>query len=84
MPLLHTPETQESVPQHWPELEHEAPVPLQLEPPPVQTPPEQEAVPQHWEELVQEVPGLWQPPPVQTLLALQVSTPQQSPLVWQR
>jgi hypothetical protein len=71
------------VPQHWPELVHEAPTPLQAAPP-VHTPPEQLKVPQHWEELVQEVPELWQPPPVQTLLALQVSTPQQSPLDWQR
>jgi len=44
----------------------------------------QVSVPQHWDELVQEVPALWQPPPVHTLLELQVSMPQQSPLDWQR
>jgi hypothetical protein len=51
---------------------------------PVQVPFVQLIVPQHCDELVQKVPELWQPPPVQTLLALQVSTPQQSPLDWQR
>ena len=53
-------------------------------PPPVQVPLVQLIVLQHCEELVQKVPALWQPPPLQTLLALQVSTPQQSPLDWQR
>ena len=83
MPLPHTPLLQERELQHWPELEQEAPAPLQPVLP-VQVPLVQLIVPQHWEELVQKVPALWQPPPEQTLLPLQVSTPQQSPLDWQR
>lgn len=83
VPPPHTPPLQDRVLQHWLELVHEAPAPLQPVAP-VHTPPEQLKVPQHWLELVQEVPALWQPPPLQTLLALQVSTPQQSPLELQR
>jgi hypothetical protein len=85
VPFPQTPPEHVAVPQHWDELVQEAPTPLQLEPP-EQTPPEQVSVPQHWEELEQEVPAPWQllPPPVQTLLALQVRTPQQSPLEPQR
>ena len=83
VPLEQTPLTQDKVPQHWPELVQEAPEPLQPEAP-EQTPPEQVKVPQHWDELEHEVPALWQLPPVQTLLELQVRTPQQSPLDWQR
>lgn len=86
VPFEHTPDEQVSVPQHCEEDVHEAPWPLQPEPPPEHTPPEQVEVPQHWEEEVHDVPGPWheEPPPVQTLFALQVSTPQQSPLDWQR
>lgn len=83
VPLPHTPPMQDKVPQHWPEFVHEAPWPLQPVAP-EHTPPEQLKVPQHWDELVQEVPALWQTPSVQTLLELQVSTLQQSPLDWQR
>lgn len=83
MPLPQTPPVQEIELQHCEELVQEAPGPRQLVAP-VQTPPEQVKVPQHCEELVQKVPALWQPPPLQTLLELQVSTPQQSPLDWQR
>lgn len=83
VPPVHTPPVQDSELQHWLELVQEAPAPLQpVEP--VHTPPEQVKVPQHWLELEQEVPAPWQPPPEQTLLALQVSTPQQSPLELQR
>lgn len=83
MPLPHTPELQDKVLQHCEELVQEEPAPLQpVEP--VHTPPEQLEVPQHWLELVHEVPLPWQLPPEQTLLALQVSTPQQSPLELQR
>lgn len=83
VPLAHTPPTQDRVLQHWLELVHEAPEALHPEAP-VQTPPEQVAVPQHWLELEQNVPLAWQLPPEQTLLALQVRTPQQSPLELQR
>lgn len=83
VPLPHTPETQDKVLQHCEELVQEEPAPLQpVEP--VHTPLEQLKVPQHWLELVHEVPELWQLPPEQTLLALQVRTPQQSPLEAQR
>lgn len=83
VPLPQTPELQDKVLQHCEELVQEEPAPLQpVEP--VHTPPEQLKVPQHWLELVHEVPALWQLPPEQTLLALQVSTPQQSPLELQR
>lgn len=83
VPLPHTPELHVRELQHCDELEQEAPAPLQpVEP--VHTPPEQLEVPQHWDELVQEVPLPWQLPPEQTLLALQVRTPQQSPLELQR
>lgn len=80
------PPEQVAVPQHCEELVQVAPRPLQPVAP-EQTPPEQVEVPQHCEELVHAVPLPWQeePPPVQTLLALQVSTPQQSalePQVW--
>jgi len=74
---------QDSVPQHCEEELQEAPW-LKQDAPPLQTPPVQVREAQHWLELVQEVPTAWQPPPEQTLLALQVSTPQQSPLVSQR
>jgi hypothetical protein len=84
VPPPQTPPEQVSVPQHWEDELHDAPWPLQPEPPPLQTPPEQVEVPQHCEELVQWVPGPWHEPPVQTLFELQVSTPQQSPLVLQR
>lgn len=86
VPLVQTPAEQLSVPQHWDEEVQEAPWPLQPVPPPEHTPPEQVEVPQHWDEEVHEVPGPWheEPPPVQTLFALQVSTPQQSALEPQR
>lgn len=84
LPLEQTPPAQVAVPQHCEELVQEAPTPLQLEVPPMHTPPEQVEVPQHSEELAQRVPLPWQEPPLQTLLALQVSTPQQSPLDAQR
>ena len=83
VPLPHTPALQVRELQHWLELVHVAPAPLQPVAP-VHTPPVQDIVLQHWLELVQAVPAAWQPPPVQTLLALQVSTPQQSPLESQR
>jgi hypothetical protein len=82
-PLPHTPPLQVSEEQHWLELVQAAPAPLQPLAP-VHTPPEQVDVPQHWLELVQAVPLPWQLPPEQTLLALQVSTPQQSALEPQR
>jgi len=84
MPLPQTPPEHEIELQHCEELVQEAPGPRQLTPPLVQVPFVQVFVPQHCEELVQKVPALWQPPPEQTLLELQVSTPQQSPLEAQR
>lgn len=81
-PSEQTPPEQVSVEQHW--LEEEQPAPLRPQVPSEQTPPEQVIVPQHWYEAVHRVPAPWHEPPLQTLLALQSSVPQQSALLEQR
>lgn len=81
-PLVQMAPLQVSVPQHCDEVLHEPPLLTQALAP-VHTPPEQVMVPQHWLDDVQRVPAFWQEPPLQTLFELQVSVPQQSPLVLQ-
>jgi hypothetical protein len=69
-----------SVPQHCEDEEHDPPL-LVHALDPVQTPLVQLMLPQQSTLCAQRVPAAWQDPPPQTLLALHVRVPQQSPLL---